>query len=345
MGKPKVYIHRAEEWYSRYLCEADIEKLSQYADVVNEKDRKVPLSEEELIERLDGVEIILSLNGLGVQDFTPNVIRAMAKSVRYVYIAHWWNIHNSFVPMCKDAGITVVEGSNMNTVAVAEWTLGAILFGRRRINTFNERLKSGNEWGAPRLCADMVYGSTIGLVGLGRIGRYVAQVVQLLGAKVIAYDMISADAMQAFGIEKVSLEKLFETSDVISLHLPVTQQTTGIIGADLFERIKDDVLFINSARAALCDENAMISALKKNRFTAFLDVFQTEPLPLSSPLRKMDNVIITPHIAGDNRAMFKAAGSDTIDSIIQYLADGKVINKQYETVFHNIENLPRYIQG
>lgn len=150
MRRVKVYIHRTEDWYSLYLNDNDIEVLSQYADVVNEKDKAQPLSEDELIKRIGDAEVIISLNGKGVADFTQRVIDAVKGTVKVVCIAHWWNIHNTFVPMCQKAGITVIEGTNLNTVAVAEWTLGAILAGSREIFTFDKRMKAGSEWGEPR---------------------------------------------------------------------------------------------------------------------------------------------------------------------------------------------------
>lgn len=327
----KIYIHRAEDWYKLYINDSDINLLSKYATVVTEGDRMEPMSEDELISRLKDVDVVLSLNGKGVADFTPRVIKEMSKSVKLVCIAHWWNIHNTFVPMCRENGIQVVEGSNMVTVAVAEWTLASIMYGRRKIDVFDKRMKSGEIWGEPRRCAGMVRGSTIGLVGLGRIGRFTAHYLQQLGANIIAYDAMPAEEITKLDIEPVSLMEIFKRSDVISLHLPVNQYTTGMIKKEHFEAIKDGAVLVNSARAALYNENDLIDELSKNRFTAFLDVFaEPEPLAVDSPLRKMDNVVMNPHIAGDNLVMFKETGTDTVNNLIEYIRTGTFTNRQYD---------------
>ncbi len=329
MNKPKVYIHRAEDWYGFYINENDENKLAQVSELITMGTRMEEMSEDELISKLDGVEIILSLNGKGMQDFTPRVIEAMAKSVKAVYIAHWWHIHNTFVPLCKKAGIEIVEGTNFSTCAVAEWTIGAIIAGIRGIHTADKRMKNGSEWGEPRREFKLVKNSVLGLVGLGRIGRYTANLAKFLGMEIIAFDMMPKEEMDKLGIKKVELDELFSTADVISLHLPVFESTTGIVGKKQFELMKDGAVFVNSARAALLDENALIQALKTKNITAYLDVFAAEPLDLNSPLRTLENAVINPHMAGDNFEMFNYCGSDTVDNIISYIKTGAIDNRQY----------------
>lgn len=176
----------------------------------------------------------------------------------------------------------------------------------------------------------LVLGSTLGLVGLGRIGRYVAHFAKALGMKVIAFDAMPKDEIEKLGITPVSLNELFETADVISLHLPVNPKTEGIITKELFAKIKDGALFINSARAALYNQQDLIDELKTNRFTAFLDVFDSEPLDAESPLRSLDNAVISPHIAGDNYQMFKMAGTGTVKTVCEYFRNGTLKDMKYE---------------
>ncbi len=329
MNNPKVYIHRAEDWYEFYINKSDEKKLSDVAELTTMGSRTDGMSEDELIAKLDGVEIIISLNGKGMQDFTPRVIQTMANSVKFVYIAHWWHIHNTFVPLCKKAGIEVVEGTNFSTCAVAEWTIGSVIAGLRGIHTADKRLKNGSEWGEPRREFKLVKNSVLGLVGLGRIGRYTANIAKFLGMKIIAFDMMSKDDMETLGIEKVELDELFATADVISLHLPVFESTTGIVGKKQFDLMKDGAVFVNSARAALIDENALIETLKTKNITAYLDVFSAEPLDINSPFRSLDNAVINPHMAGDNFEMFDYCGSQTVDAVIDYITTGNIVNYQY----------------
>ncbi len=327
MNKPRVYVHRLAEWYALYMDQENEAALASFAEVVSEGDRSTPLTESELIERMRGCEAILSLNGVGSDEITPHVLKTVG-TIRLIVAAHWWG---QFVDTAAPAGIQLTEGSNANTRAVAEWTLTAALMGIRRMHNFDQALHAGSVWGEPRRNVGLLCESTVGLVGLGRIGRYVVRYFQSLGAKVIAYDKYLPPAQATeLGIEMVSLEQLLRTADVISLHLPVTPETTGLLGADQFAMIRDGAIFINSARAALCDEHALVQELRKKRFQAFLDVFAVEPLAADHPFRTMDNVVITPHIAGDNGAMFRRCGREAIQTLRDYF-DGKgVRNLQHQ---------------
>jgi phosphoglycerate dehydrogenase-like enzyme len=161
----------------------------------------------------------------------------------------------------------------------------------------------------------------IGIVGLGRVGRAVARYLQPFGATLIGYDIyVSQSEVESLGVRLVPLEELMRNADIISFHLPVTDETTGMIGAKELSWIKDGAIVINSARAAILEDEAFLAELKKKRFRAFLDVFPVEPLPLDHPLRTLDNVFLTPHIAGDNRAMFVRCGRVGIEALRRYFA-------------------------
>ena len=249
-------------------------------------------------------------------------------TIRLIVISHWWNQFERLD--LKSLGIRVVEGSNANTVAVAEWVLTAALMGIRRLTDFDAKMKEGSLWCEPRRCVGMLYGKRVGLVGLGRIGRYSARLFQMMGAKVQAYDKyFSPDEARLLGIELVTLDEALQNSDIISLHLPVTEETRGMLKKEHFEKIPDGAVFINSARAALYEEKALIEELKKKRFFAYLDVFSQEPLPVDHPLRSLENVLITPHIAGDNPDMFRLCGKQAIDTLRDYFSGKEVVDKKY----------------
>ena len=324
MSKPKVYVHRLGSWYSLYMNAENEALLQSFAEMVSEGGREAGLSADELVERMQGCRAILSLNGTGANEITPEVLQAVG-TIEAICISHWWE---QFADTARETGIKVIEGSNANTIAVAEWTLGAALMGIRRLPLFNTRLKSGSPWAEPRRPVGLLCESTVGLIGLGRIGWYVAHYLQTLGARVIAYDQDATKADQ-LGLPGVDLEELLQTADVVSLHLPVTAETKGLLGAREFSLIQDGAILVNSARAALYDEAALVAELKKNRFSAYLDVFSTEPLPLDHPFRTMDNVTITPHIAGDNAAMFLRCGREAIQTLQDYLAGKGLRNHQY----------------
>ncbi|HBC85592.1 MAG TPA: hypothetical protein DCZ94_01430 [Lentisphaeria bacterium] len=326
MSKPKVYVHRMGSWYNLYMDKASEALLGSFVEVVSDGTRETPMSPAELVERMRGCSAILSLGGGGSHEITGDVLKSVG-TVKLISIAHWCE---QLTVAAKEAGVTVTEGSNANTVAVAEWTLTAALMGIRRIQMFDKALKNKSPWGEPRLEVGMLSGSTVGIAGLGRIGWYCAKYFKTMGAKVIAYDKYyTKERADKLGVELVTLDDQMKTADVISLHLPVTPETKGMLGAKEFALIKDGAVFINSARAALYDEKALIAELKKNRFTAFLDVFEKEPLPLDHPFRSMENVVITPHIAGFNSTMLLRCGREAIETLKDYFAGKGIRNMQY----------------
>lgn len=343
MSKPKVYVHRVGSFYPIYMDGANGRLLESFAEVVSDGPREEPLKEAEVIKRMKGCRAILSINGWGAADVTLGALKAVG-TVEVICISHWWN---QFIEVVKETDIKVVEGSNANTVAVAEWTLAAALMGIRRLHVFDRMLKSGSRWGEPMYVFDkgvekgpqwaqpryqvgMICESVVGLIGLGRIGWYAAHYFRQMGAEVIAYDKYYTEERAAeIGVRLVPLEELLKTADVVSLHLPVTDETKGMLGAEEFALIKDGAVFINSARAALYDEEALTAELKKKRFTAYLDVFGREPLAMDHPFRRMDNVIITPHIAGSNGAMFLRCGREAVETLRDYFAGKGLRDLQY----------------
>jgi len=324
MTKPRIYLHRAGPAYALYMNAASEDLLRSIGDVVIEGGRDEPFTPEELIERMRGCTAILSLTGHGAWDITPAVLRSVG-TVKLICISHWMG---QLADTARACGITFVEGSNANTVAVAEWTLAAALMGVRRLPHFDRLLKNSSPWCEPRRNAGLLCESTVGLIGMGRVGWYVAHYFQALGARVVVFDK-DRKRSDELGLRAVSLDELLRSADVVSLHLPVTPETTGMLGAREFALLKDGCVFINSARAALYDEPALIAELRKSRFTAYLDVFATEPLPLDNPLRAMSNVFITPHLAGDNAAMALRCGREAILTLKDYFAGKGVRNLQY----------------
>lgn len=318
--RPHIYIHRAAEWYGLYMNAENEARLREFADVTTGGTRAEPYTPDELIHELHGVDGILSLNGIGAPEITTEVLNAVG-TVRVAAIAHWW--HGGHVParaMWEAAGVTVIDASDATTEAVVEWVLGVALIGVRRLVEFDRRLKSGDLWAEPgRRDAGLLGESIVGLIGAGRVGQVAAARFRAFGATLIAYDpYLSEDDARALGIRRVPLDELLATADVISLHMAVSDATRGMLGAREFARIKNGAVFINSARSALLDTPALVAELRKNRFQAFLDVYDTEPLSLDDPLRTLPNAFITPHIAGDTTGMFHRCARIAIERLRDY---------------------------
>ncbi|HXF96627.1 MAG TPA: phosphoglycerate dehydrogenase, partial [Gemmatimonadales bacterium] len=195
-------------------------------------------------------------------------------------------------------GIAVMNAPGANTVSAAEHALGLLLALVRHIPWAAEAMRRG-EWDRKRFEGTELRGKTIGVVGLGRIGGHVAQIARAFGMTVVAHDpFVTTDRAVELGVKLVPLEQLLRTADVVTLHLALTDQTRHLINAERLRLMKPTAVLINTARGELVDELALAEALREQRIAgAAIDVFGIEPLPGDSPLRTLDRVILTPHLA------------------------------------------------
>ena len=217
--------------------------------------------------------------------------------------------------------IAITSAYAANAVPVAEYTLSQILFG----------LKCGWHFalsarGQGRLAARKpvpgAYGSTVGLVSLGMVGRAVAGLLRHFDVKVLAYDpFVPAEQGRALGVEMVGLAELFSRSDVVSLHTPWRKETEGLITGELIASMKPGATLINTARGAIIRENEMTDVLgKRSDLYAVLDVTHPEPPLPGSPLYTLPNVILTPHIAGSMDNECRRMGRYMVEELQRYLA-------------------------
>jgi D-3-phosphoglycerate dehydrogenase len=217
--------------------------------------------------------------------------------------------------------VEIIDASSGNNRAVAEWTLGAAITGMYRFAEYDRALKSGEVWPSASK-ADQVQGKTVGIVGLGRVGRIVARFLGLFEVEMLGYDAYVSDAeVSAMGVKPVGLMELLGRSDIVTFHLPVTDETRGMFGRKELEAIKDGALIINSARAAIFDGSALREELAKKRFRAILDVYEPEPPPPDDILRELDNVVMTPHVAGNTRQMRADCGRLAVEALREYFSD------------------------
>ena len=320
MPRPRVYIHRLQ-WlgYEEYMDAKNEALLASFAEVVNDGRAEEPVTTDLMAERLQGVGGILSLNGSGAEEVTEEALLA-AGTVKVAVISHYWHgSHDKAAVAWRAAGVEVIDRSDACNEAVAEWTLGAMIAGLRRFETFDREMKAGVEWPSWRR-ARQLNGSTVGLLSLGRVGRLVAQHLRAFDCRVLVYDPYADPAeVRALGAESADLDTVLSTSDVVSLHTPVLPETTGMLGAREFALIQDGAVFVNSARAAIYDGDAFRAELAKGRFTAYLDVYEPEPPPLDDPLRSLPNVVMTPHVAGTTPLMFLRCGRRAIERLRAYV--------------------------
>jgi phosphoglycerate dehydrogenase-like enzyme len=227
------------------------------------------------------------------------------------------------VKAANERGIVVcgTAGSGNPAAGIA---IGLMLELTRHIGYENMRLKSGAPW-QTTIGADLE-GKTLGIVGLGKLGTRVARIGQAFGMHVLAWSQnLTAEACHAAGVTYASKEELFRQADFISIHVLLSDRSRGMIGAADLARMKPTAYLINTARAAIVDQAALLSALTKGHIAgAGLDVFETEPLPLDSPLRKLDNVVITPHLGYVSVQAYEAYFRDMVENIRAFLDGGPI---------------------
>jgi D-3-phosphoglycerate dehydrogenase len=234
---------------------------------------------------------------------------AAAKSLKVIARAGV-GLDNVDIKAATNAGVMVVNAPTSNIISAAELTIGHILSLARHIPAGHASLAQ-DQWKRSKYTGVELYEKTIGIIGLGRIGALITARMQAFGTKVIAYDpYVTSARAQQLGVTLVSLEEVLETSDFITIHMPKTPETTGMIGDEQLALMKPTAFIVNVARGGLIDEDALYRALSANTIAgAGLDVFVNEP-PTGSPLLALDNVVVTPHLgASTNEAQEKAGVS------------------------------------
>jgi D-3-phosphoglycerate dehydrogenase len=223
-------------------------------------------------------------------------------------------------------GIVVMNTPGANAVAVAELTIGLMLALARKLPAANASMHAG-KWEKKNLQGAELRGKTLGILGLGRIGMEVAKRAKGFGLEILGSDpFVSAAVAREAGIKLVTLDELIAGSDYLTLHVGLTPQTTGVINAKTLAKMKKGVRIINCARGELIEDADLVAALKSGQVAgAALDVFAVEP-PKESPYFELDNVILTPHVAGSTAEAQEAVGIQIARQVRDYLKLGVVQN-------------------
>jgi D-3-phosphoglycerate dehydrogenase len=206
-------------------------------------------------------------------------------------------VDNIDVEAATERGIAVLNAPSGNTISAAELTMALLLALVRRLPAASRSMRAG-EWDRKRFRGTELYGKTLGLVGAGRIGSEVARRARAFGMRVVAYDpYLKEDRAKALDIELASFDEVLSRADVVSLHVPLTEATAGLIGEAELERMRPGSFIINAARGGVLDQDALVHALEKGPLAgAALDVYSEEPPPADHPLRSRDDVVLTPHL-------------------------------------------------
>lgn len=229
------------------------------------------------------------------------------------------------VEACTKAGVLVVNQSGGNAHSVAEHAIGMLLTLSKRIIEADRLLRRERDVKRNALIGTEAQGRTIGIVGIGNVGRRIAELCRgLLGMNVLAYDpYLSKSEIAERGAQKVELDELLRRSDYVSINCPLTKESRGMIGAKQFALMQPHAYFITTARGFIHDEDALLEALRAEKIAgAGLDVWSKEPPPPEHPLLQFDNVLASPHTAGVTREARENMGRIAAEQILHAL-DGK----------------------
>ena len=288
-----------------------IEILKRIADV----DVKTGLPKEEL------AAIIGDYDALAVRSETKVTAGVIANATRLKIIGRAGvGVDNIDVDAATKRGILVVNSPDGNTIAAAELTVGMLLALARNIPQADAALRGG-EWKRSKYMGSEVYNKTVGVIGLGKIGREVAKRLQSFGMRVIGSDpYLKPEQAETLGITLVDLDTLYKESDYISVHTPKTKETLGMINAEKLALMKPTVRLINCARGGIIDEAALAEAAKSGRIGgAAIDVFSVEPAASDNPLLGIPNIVTTPHLGASTEEAQVNVAIDIAEQIADVL--------------------------
>jgi phosphoglycerate dehydrogenase-like enzyme len=307
----KIQVAVLDDYTASALEMADWSVLAGRADVVVFRDHRSDT--DAIVERLAPFDVVCVM-----RERTP-LSRAIIERLPRLRLVASTGARNASIDLeaARERGVDVVHTGYTSHGAI-ELTWALVLAAVRGVADEAYSVRSGG-WQVA-VGGDLA-GRTLGLVGLGRIGSALARIARAFDMPVIAWSQnLTAEKADAGGARLVSKEQLFAESDVVSLHLVLSERSRGIVGAAEFARMKPSAWFVNTSRGPLVDEAALIDTLRNKRIAgAALDVFDTEPLPLDHPFRRLPNVLATPHIGFVTRQTYQTFYRDTVANIVAWL--------------------------
>ena len=281
-------------------------------------------SREEVLSRVKDAEIIVVNKVKLDAEVLENAPRCQCICVTAT------GYNNIDIEKAKQKGIVVLNASNYGTGSVAQHVFALLLDITNRVNTQNTSVKKGDWGNQPDFCyghesLERLEGKTIGIIGFGAIGQAVAKIADAFGMKVKVVTRTAEKAIH-LGYEVQSLEQVISNSDIITLHIPLTNDTKNLMNKTIFQKMKDNTILINTSRGDLINEEDLYEGLKsKKPAFAALDVLKTEPPASGSPLFELENCIITPHVAWASKQAREKLMDMTVENILCFL-EGRPFN-------------------
>jgi phosphoglycerate dehydrogenase-like enzyme len=294
LNRPTIAMTIGQRHYQRMLSPDAWNKLETFAHVIHHPGQD-PAAKADLLALLPDADACIT--SWDVARLDADVI---ASAPRLKAMAHMGSSVARFVSdVLWEQGIHVTCTGPALARTVAETTLGLMIVGMKRIWPLGQHVRDGGWRESPYWPSRELGGKTVGIVGASNVGRQVMELLEPFAVRLLLYDPYVSDAeARRLRASKVELDDLVSRADIVSLHAPAKPETYHLLTAQQLSLMKDDALLINTARGSLIDEQALIAELSKGRFFAFLDVTDPEPPSTDSPLRQLENVVVTPHLAG-----------------------------------------------
>ena len=276
------------------------------------------LDENVLLSELDGADVAVIAN----MPFPSSVV-SKANGLKFIDVAFTGTDHVG-LDAARERGIAVSNASGYSNEAVSELVLGMVLSFMRNISKVEERCREGKD--KTGLVGSEVKGKTVGIVGLGKIGKRTAEIFNVLGANILASSRSRHMDAPSY-VNEVELDELLESSDIVVLHCPLTPETRGLIGKRELGKMKKSAILVNVARGPVVDEKALVEALKNGEIAgALVDVFDKEPpLALDTPLLSAPNTLLTPHVAFATKESMSLRAEIVFDNLRAWM-EGRQIN-------------------
>lgn len=310
----RIYVAITPEEVGRLYDEPTQRRLAALAEVTYSQDGALPA------DLADSYDVLIT--SWSTQKFAPE---AMLGERLRLAVHTAGTLRGLFPATVLEQGLRLAQGGSAPmAVPVAELSLTLTLALLRNLHWMDRRLQATRDWAASGL-GQLTHGiraQAIGIVGLSRTGREYASMVTGLGVETVrAFDPFATEEdAAALGVELMGLAELCASSDVLAIHAPVTEETRHMLDAEMIGRLRDGAIVVNTARSAVIDMEALTAELVAGRLSAGLDVFDVEPLAADSPLYGLDNVLITPHVAGGTVEARFAQGAGVTDEVAAFLA-------------------------
>ena len=298
------------------------EKLAPLKEAGFDVVKEIKLQPEELAERLKDAD------GVIVRSATKITADIMDKAKKLRIIGRAGvGVDNIDVNAATKRGIIVTNAPDGNTITTAEHTMALLTSLARNVPQAYSKLQSGT-WDKKSFVGVELHGKTLGVIGLGRIGKHVVKIAKGYGMNIIAFDpYVTEDQASEIGIETGTLDNILQNADFLTIHTPVTDETRGIIGKDAFSKMKKGVRLVNCARGGLVDEDALLEAIENGKVAgAAMDVYSVEPLDPNSSLLNNPRIITTPHLGASTIEAQEGVALTVAEQMRDYLLTGEVRN-------------------